>query len=188
MLYLVTLIGISALLILLQLWLSSRKSALPGLSLIAGICIIFLSLTVWAYGLEKPTREEPLTCSLEKDRTAEAVVTLGEDDEILSVTEISIKDADGILIDEIGWGEYRLRDVQKKLRGDYDITMDTPTTWGDEMENGVKFGYTTFSKNIFLLFLGIIASPLLLIHLMRRYQLRRKRQLEELAKMSIQEL
>lgn len=188
MLYLVTPIGIGVLLILLQLWLSSRKSALPGLSLIAGVCIIFLSLTVWAYSLDEPTREETLTCSLENDRTAEATVTLGEDDEILSVTEISIKDADGILIDEIGWGEDRLRDVQKKLRGDYDITVDTPTTWDDEIANGVKFGYTTFSKNIFLWTLGIVALPLLLIHLMRRYQLRRKRQLEELAKMSIQEL
>ncbi len=45
-----------------------------------------------------------------------------------------------------------------------------------------------FSKNIFLWDLGIVTLPLLLIHLTRRFQLRHKRQREELEKMNIQEL
>ena len=104
------------------------------------------------------------------------------------MTDISIKDEAGTLIDDIAWGEYRLKEVQKELKGDYAITMDTPTTWKDGMDDGVKFGYTTFSKNIFLWDLGIVTLPLLLIHLTRRFQLRHKRQREELEKMNIQEL
>ncbi|SCJ55409.1 Uncharacterised protein [uncultured Eubacterium sp.] len=188
MLYVLTLTGMGILLILLQLWLSSKKSVFPGLALVAAVCVVFLSLTVWAYSLDVPTKEETLTCSLEKDRIAEATITWGENNEIVSVTDISIKDKKGILIDEIAWGEYRLKDVQKKLKGDYAITMDTPTTWKDGIEDGVKFGYTTFSKNIFLWDLGIVTVPLLLLHLMRRHQLRRIKQREELEKMNIQEL
>ena len=188
MLYVLSLIGMSILLILLQLWLSSKKSVFPGLALIAAAWVVFLSLTVWTYSLDVPTKEEKLTCSLDKGRTAKATVTWSEDHEIIAVTDISIKDEEGTLIDEIAWGEYRLKDVQKELKGDYAITMDTPTTWKDGMDDGVKFGYTTFSKNIFLWDLGIVTLPLLLIHLTRRFQLRHKRQREELEKMNIQEL
>ena len=145
MLYVLSLIGMSILLILLQLWLSSKKVYFQGWrsSRLHGS---FFILTVWTYSLDVPTKEEKLTCSLDKGRTAEATVTWSEDHEIIAVTDISIKDEEGTLIDEIAWGEYRLKDVQKELKGDYAITMDTPTTWKDGMDDGVKFGYTTFRR------------------------------------------
>ena len=52
MLYVLSLIGMSILLILLQLWLSSKKSVFPGLALIAAAWVVFLSLTVWTYSLD----------------------------------------------------------------------------------------------------------------------------------------
>ena len=57
MLYVLSLIGMSILLILLQLWLSSKKSVFPGLALIAAAWVVFLSLTVWTYILDVPTKE-----------------------------------------------------------------------------------------------------------------------------------
>ena len=56
MLYVLSLIGMSILLILLQLWLSSKKSVFPGLALIAAAWVVFLSLTVWTYSLDVPTK------------------------------------------------------------------------------------------------------------------------------------
>ncbi len=102
MLYVLSLIGMSILLILLQLWLSSKKVYFRA-GAHRGCMGRFLSLTVWTYSLDVPTKEEKLTCSLDKGRTAEATVTWSEDHEIIAVTDISIKDEEGTLIDEIAW-------------------------------------------------------------------------------------
>lgn len=182
------LIGAGIVLILLQIWLSRRKSPLPGLAMILIACVVFLSLTFWAFHIEGQYQEEKLSCHLKNGMTAEAILHLDENKEILSVTAIFIKDKEGIKVDEVGWGEDRLKDLQNRLKGNYDITENTMPSYEDDMKHGVTVRGVTFNRSIFLFALVAINLPILCVYLYQRYQLRRKKRSEELARMNIQEL
>lgn len=186
--YLCAIFAVGLLIVLLQLWLSSRESSLPGLSTIAVVSVLLLSLTFWAFHEEGQYREEPLICSMAGGRTAEAAILFDKDNEILSVTNISIRDSDGTCLEEVGWGDFHLRDVQKKLKGGYDITENTRIKYEGDLEHGVIRGNMTFNRNLFLIALIEIGLPLLCIHLFIRYRMKRKKQSEEMERMNIQDL
>ena len=186
--YLCAIFAVGLLIVLLQLWLSSRKSSLPGLSIIAVVSVLFLSLTFWAFHEEGQYREETLTCSMAGGRTAEATILFDKDDEILSVTNIFIRDGDRTCLEEVGWGDYHLRDVQEKLKGGYDITENTRIKYESDLKHGVIRGNMTFNRNLFLIALIEIGLPLLCIHLFIRYRMKRKKQSEEMERMNIQDL
>lgn len=190
LLSLLFMLGMGILIVWIQLRLSSKESGVPGGALIAVILAATLGMTAWVYTL--PTNhgytEKVLTCELTGGRTAEATVRLDENGEVAAASDISIKDEDGEKLDDLGWGEDRLRDVQKKLKGDYGISEETPIIWDDEMSNGVKIGGATWNRNAFLIMGLFIDVPLLIIYLLKRRQIRQRRRSEEMKKMSIQEL
>lgn len=171
-----------------QVYLAKKKSPLPGLVLIVVTAMLFSGLTVWTHSLPTGRTEQVISCELSKGRTAEARVRYDEHGKAAEVSNISIKDKDGMKLDEVAWGEYRLKDVQQRLA--LPNTEMEKLDWisENETENSVKVGNTTFSRNIFIWMMFFIDLPLLVIYLLIRRQIRKKRRQDELRKMSIQEL
>lgn len=171
----------------LQLRLLSRKSPWPGLVPLAVLCVVCLSATAWMFYTEAQYDSETLTCSLKDGMTAEAVVYLDGKGEVLRVTDIFIKDEAGEKLDDIGWGEFRFRDIQEKVRGTYDLDEDTSPDFGDE-EGFVRINGTGYYKTCFVYVMLYLGVPLLGIYLFKRLQLRRKRRERETERVNLQAL
>ncbi len=171
----------------LQLWLSSKKSPWPGLLPLAVLCIACLSITVWMFYAEAHYTAELLTCNLEGNRTAEAEICFDEKGNILGVSDISIKDSGGEQLDSVGWGEFRLKDVQKKVAGEYELNSDAPPEF-DLEEHMVHINGGYYSRTYYLWIFVELGIPLLGVYLFKRMQLRRAKRDREFEKIRLQEL
>ena len=171
----------------LQLWLSSRKQAWPGLVPLIALCVVCLSMTAWMFYTEAQYRTETLQCDLPEGRTAEAEVVFDGKGKVLWATDIAIKDSSGEQLDSVAWGEFRLKDVSKKLRGTYKLDDNTLTA-PEPGEPNIRMNGAYYSKSYFLWVLLYLGVPLLGIYLFKRAQLRRESQAKMLEKAQLQEL
>lgn len=171
----------------LQFRLSSKKSPWPGLIPLAVLCIACLSMTAWMFHAEAQYRTESLTCSLNGGRTAEAEICFDEKGKILWVSDIAVKDSSGAQLDSVAWGEFRLKDVQEKLKGDYELDGNTPTDFGLE-EHTVRMNGAYYLRTHYIWALIYLGVPLLGIYLFKRVQLHREKQEKEHGKIKLQEM
>lgn len=189
---LLLLFGLLAVICFVQIRLSSMKSGVPGLAVVVISCVVFLGLTVWVNLSGEVYTNREMKCELPEGRTASAMVCLDERETVIGVSDIWIKDADGAIIDEVSFGERRLRDVQEKLRGDYMNLDDIQIHWLDRNSFNhtaiVKVGERYMSRYTFFYLMLLVDVPLLVIYLLKRRQIHQRLRREELRKMSIQEL
>lgn len=171
----------------LQLWLSSRKKPWPGLVPLIVLSVVCLSLTAWMFYTESQYRTEPLQCDLPEGRTAEAAVDFDGKGKILWASDIAIKDSSGEQLDSVSWGEFRLKDVQEKLKGTYKLDENTPPA-PEPGEPVFKLNGTYYSNSYFFWVLVDLGVPLLGIYLFKRVQLRRKLRERMFEKAQLQEL
>ena len=187
---LLALMGIAALVIWLQLWLSSRKSALPGLSIIAITAMLFIGLTIWSFYTVAGYHDVLLTKDLDNGQKGEITIRLDRKDEVVSMTSLIIRDKTGKKLDEIGWGDrYHYTKIQKEMTEGYEVDEKTPwLSFDTGIKNGVQMGNTTFSRELFLVGLLFVDLPLLAIYLTKRKQMRNRNRSEEMKKIKIESL
>lgn len=187
---LLALIGIVALVIWLQCWLSSRKSPLPGLSIIALTAMLFIGLTIWSFYTAAGYHDILLTKDLNNGQKGEITIRLDREDEVVAMTSLIIRDKTGKKLGEIGWGDrYRYTEIQKEMTEGYDVDEKTPwLSLRTDIKNGVQVGNTTFSRELFLVGLLFVDLPLLAIYLTKRKQMRGQNRREEMKKIKVESL
>lgn len=178
-----------ALLIWFQIWLSTRKSVVPGLSVIALTSILFIGLTVWSFYTAAGYHNVLLSRNLNNGHEGEITIRLDRKDKVVSMSALVIRDKTGEKLDEISWGGELYGKIQKEMTKGYDVDEHTPyLSLDNEIKNSVQIKGATFSRTFFLVGIIFIDLPLLAIHLTKRKQMSEKKRSEELKKMNIESL
>lgn len=174
------------LMIWLQYRLSSTKSPLPGLSIILVWSIVCISLTVWMHYTVAGYHDVILTEALSKGNRAEITIKLDREGKILGASNLIIKNQsdeilNSVVLDDKGYGAL----IAKMTEG-YDLDEHTPTLDESDIENGFRGWNGIYNRNFFLGNMVLADVPLFMIYLLKRRQIRKKCQKEELKKMQIE--
>lgn len=183
--------GISVLIIWLQLWLSARKSPFPGVIIMVIIAVVCIGTTGWMYYVTTGYHDVKLQGPMAGNYKGEVTLRLDRDDKVVGASEVIIKDKKNQVMEAIDLDFFFLvedpNDNAKYVKAmvkDYDVDENTPILLKD-IENAYQQGNGTTNRNGLLILLLFADGPLLAIHLLKRRQLKRKHQDEELAKMKI---
>lgn len=170
----------------LQYRLSSTKSPLPGLSIILIFSIVCISLTIWMHYEVAGYHDIVLTEELAKGKKAEITIQLSREGEILGASNLIIKNQSDEILNSVVLDDRTYEELIAKMTRGYDINEHTPTLSASDIKKGFKGWNGTYNRNFFLSNMVLVDVPLLTIYLLKRRQIRKKRQKEELKKMQIE--